>query len=205
MGDCRKHGYRRSDAFTLIEVIVAVGIIGVLAGLLLPALGSVRSDANMVVCQGRLRNLGIALSMYAEHNGSLCPVGESLNTPQPELARLVPRYIPDARNLYCPSETDPALSFSQANFRASRIGYFYYSCRSLPDDRNISRSLRWGLPGWPRQLRLDSRFPSNTWVMSDAWFRGRPTPHTGSRKCVNYLTLDGSVCTAEESPKDSFR
>ena len=43
-----------------------------------------------------------------------------------------------------------------------------------------------------------------TWVMSDVWYSGEETAHSGYRKGLNYLMLDGSVDFIEQSPRLAF-
>ncbi|MBT8486426.1 MAG: prepilin-type N-terminal cleavage/methylation domain-containing protein [Phycisphaerales bacterium] len=56
---------RHHSAFTIIELLVVVGIIGVLVGLLLPAIGKARDQARVTASQSNLRNLAAAHSAYA--------------------------------------------------------------------------------------------------------------------------------------------
>ena len=59
---------KRSSGFTLIELLVVIAIIGVLIGLLLPALGSARRAGRQTVCLANMKNLVAGWQMYADAN-----------------------------------------------------------------------------------------------------------------------------------------
>jgi prepilin-type processing-associated H-X9-DG protein/prepilin-type N-terminal cleavage/methylation domain-containing protein len=63
-------------AFSLIELVVVIGIIAVLIGFLLPALSQARRHARAVTCRSNMRQLGQMLQIYQNNNGGwLFPVG----------------------------------------------------------------------------------------------------------------------------------
>ena len=54
--------------FTLIELLVVVAILAVLIAILLPALAAARHRSQQVICQSRVRQIGLALGYYAAEN-----------------------------------------------------------------------------------------------------------------------------------------
>ena len=64
---------RGRRAFTLLEMLIVIGIIVVLLGLLLPAVNRAREQGRRAVCAANLRNLGGAMLKYATENNSKLP------------------------------------------------------------------------------------------------------------------------------------
>ena len=133
---------RRSRAFTLVELLVVIGIIAVLIAILLPALRKARDAANTTACASNLRQVAIAVLAYANDNKGRLPPSR-INTgdqiyPQGwfwsnELVRdgyvAAPAGVNsagrprDGANVFrCPSGIDEDLSFSGFNALYPRQG-----------------------------------------------------------------------------------
>ncbi|HOC03270.1 MAG TPA: prepilin-type N-terminal cleavage/methylation domain-containing protein [Candidatus Ratteibacteria bacterium] len=64
----------KKKGFTLIELLVVIAIIAILASMLLPALSRARENARRAVCISHLKQIGLALEMYADDNNEFYPL-----------------------------------------------------------------------------------------------------------------------------------
>src|SRR5687767_4843930 len=69
------HPARPARGFTLVELLVVIGIIAVLIGVLLPALARARQSANSANCLSNLRQIGQAIHMYVNAGKGSLPYG----------------------------------------------------------------------------------------------------------------------------------
>src|SRR5438093_7039082 len=66
---------RRQRGFSLVELLVVIGIIAVLIGILLPTLRKARESANRTVCLSNMRELANCFRVYAANYKDYCPIG----------------------------------------------------------------------------------------------------------------------------------
>jgi prepilin-type N-terminal cleavage/methylation domain-containing protein/prepilin-type processing-associated H-X9-DG protein len=73
-----RQGHRpvAGGGFTLVELLVVIGIIALLVSILLPALNHAREQANWIKCQANLRSLGEAIQIYVYNSKGVLPFGD---------------------------------------------------------------------------------------------------------------------------------
>lgn len=117
---------RGVHGFTLVEIIVAVGIIMVLYGILLPVLAAARQRARETECASNLHQMGLALRMYHDDYGEY-PVFSQLDA-------MVPQYVTLPAIAICPMEyRDLAtLDASSEGNKMKYVSSFLWPCTPSP-------------------------------------------------------------------------
>jgi prepilin-type N-terminal cleavage/methylation domain-containing protein/prepilin-type processing-associated H-X9-DG protein len=144
---------RTLRAFTLIELLVVIGIIGVLGSLLLPALARAKVKADQTACLNNLRQLNLAVAVYAQDNDDRLPYNLGVSEIKDNL-------ISGLKNNWANSvlnwELDPDNTNTLLNTEAALGAYVGKAARVFrcPADKVVSELQRQA--GWAARSRTFS-------------------------------------------------
>ena len=137
-----------SGGFTLIELLVVISILALLMAVLLPALSRVRKQAKAVVCQSRLRELGLLCAVY-KHEDIGPP--RSLESGHLGLWRVLMRekWVADRKLRLCPSAlkplAGPPVPYGDT-FHAYAMGQV--DPAAPPEKRSVTGYASYGINAW---------------------------------------------------------
>ena len=203
---------RRGCGFTLVEVLVVVGILAALVALLIPSVGRAREQALVASCAANLRNNGQALLNYAVRNKDRLPVhfgGGVWLWDVPVATRdAIVAHGASRAGMYCPvySEQDVETLWTFPNTTYTVTGYFWLTPRVDGTYPPENREANPPLFHWHRKLTstrsVETELATDATLSQDGRFvnvwGGHPLPHDTSHvdggdrpRGGNVLFMDG--------------
>jgi prepilin-type N-terminal cleavage/methylation domain-containing protein/prepilin-type processing-associated H-X9-DG protein len=165
MGTMGNQNQRRAGAFTLLELLVVMAIIGILVSLLLPQLAQAKARARRIQCVSDLRQVGVAFHIFLHDHESLFPFQLSTNAGgTAEFTRPGPRggggppglfrhfqvlsnELGTVKVLICPADTERVVAENFAALENGNVSYFVGTNAAyarpgsiLAGDRNLTNS-----------------------------------------------------------------
>jgi prepilin-type N-terminal cleavage/methylation domain-containing protein/prepilin-type processing-associated H-X9-DG protein len=206
---CRKE--RRLVGFTLVELLVVIGIIALLISILLPTLNRARAQANLIACQSNIRQLATAVQLYVLDYHGTFPDGRNFaNETSAHFPRMLPaldnatdNFIQDRLSKYLHYQIGPVTGVNPVWLCPSIIGSAAQSFENLLGATNYRYNL-WYAYSSPTSLVKDSTqamlFFDEVWApQTNSNPTGTPYtsyphyPSSPSKACVNVAYVDGHV------------
>ncbi|MFO8079622.1 MAG: DUF1559 domain-containing protein [Armatimonadota bacterium] len=130
--------------FTLIELLVVIAIIAILAAILFPVFARAREKARQASCQSNLKQIGLAVHMYAQDYDEVLPRGYTDVRPQTisggyfHVPELLHPYINNAQIWQCPSERSNYSSFDHDIRCTYGYNQSQFEVQSVRFDRSLA-------------------------------------------------------------------
>jgi prepilin-type N-terminal cleavage/methylation domain-containing protein/prepilin-type processing-associated H-X9-DG protein len=167
-----------SPAFTLVELLVVIGIIAILAALLLPTLGRAKESARATVCLSNLHQVGVALQIYVSENNNKLPVMRDVSTDPavaatntfPAINRVLAPQLGNTNVLRCPSDLRQFFELTGSS----------YAWNSLLNGEDADHLVVFNIHFDPHEIPVV--------FDKEDFHKAR-----GANKAVNYLYADGHI------------
>jgi prepilin-type N-terminal cleavage/methylation domain-containing protein len=206
----------RRRGFTLIELLVVIAIISILASILFPVFNAARKSAGSTVCASNLRQLAIAMQMYASDNDDRFAAGCDANdrasgyaqpdpTPTALVWDLLAPYTKSHDLWRCPNDTGYTVRALGIDFRPNaftKAGSSFVYHTDLAWDSTAGPA---GDGDWKPLSTSDLRAPSENYLFAEAagfWHNSFPDPPRRKSRRYNIVSPDGHVKSYTE---DQYR
>jgi prepilin-type N-terminal cleavage/methylation domain-containing protein/prepilin-type processing-associated H-X9-DG protein len=133
-------------AFTLVELLVVISVIGLLMGILVPALGKARAVANRTYCMANLRQLGIAMRSYLDGNNDKFPlccaepwkITDTTNPDYlPPITKILGYILKEPKVFICKADNTPKPPDNKPYFKKTGNTSYWFKGRPQPPSSPI--------------------------------------------------------------------